>query len=106
MLQSLPTATHSFWDFNIGNLLTVSGVLIAWVASRWQDSKTNSAAAAILEQRIRLMEKWQEKHDGEADKRDDQIQELREISVKLSTLAETAEQRLNAIERRYPQRGG
>jgi hypothetical protein len=90
-------APHSFWDFNVGNLLTLAGVLVAWFTARYLDAKGHMEEYVILKKRVELLEKWQEKHEEQADKRDDIIQKLEVAMAKVATVAE-------AIERRRSQR--
>jgi uncharacterized protein YlxW (UPF0749 family) len=86
-------AVHSFWDFNIGNLLTVAGVLLAWVTARYLDSKSRTEEYAILRKRVELLEKWQEKHEDQADQREQAVQKLEVAMAKVATIAETIERR-------------
>lgn len=87
---------HPFWDFNIGNLLTLVALLAGFFG--WLLSKNSHSA--LLHQRMMLMEEWRDKHEDEAGKRDHLISELDKCVVRLTMLAETAERRLLEIERR------
>jgi len=84
---------HNFWDFNIGNLLTLAGVLLAWLTARFMDAKGRAEGYAILQKRVELLEKWQEKHEEQAGKRDDLIQTLEVAVAKIATIAESIERR-------------
>lgn len=96
LLGALQATARSFWDFNIGNVVVLVGMLggfFGWLLSKNSD-------AAILRQRVEMLEKWQDAHEKEAGKRDELIQELDNCIVRLTTLAETAQSRLVELERR------
>jgi hypothetical protein len=84
---------HSFWDFNVGNLLTLAGVLVAWFTARYLDAKGHAEEYAILKKRVELLEKWQEKHEAQAEKRDEIIQKMEVAMAKVATIAESIERR-------------
>jgi hypothetical protein len=84
---------HNFWDFNIGNLLTLGGVLTAWMTARYFDAKGHAEEYAILKKRVELLEKWQEKHEEQAEKRDEIIQKMEVAMAKVATIAESIERR-------------
>jgi len=56
-----PTPGSSFWDFNIGNAITLASMLIAFFLAHRSNVKRiedNSARMANLETKLELVFKW------------------------------------------------
>jgi hypothetical protein len=83
--------THHFSDINIGNVITWIVVVVAWLLSRLQDWWS-------AKQRISSLEEWRNKHETETIARERLLTELEKACVRLATLAEAAERRLQMLE--------
>lgn len=86
MIQGQP-----FWHFDIGNVLTWGIVACAWIIARLVDARTATAD-------IKELKRWKEIHEGEADDRDTLLREIEKTNVKLTTLVDIAEKRLEHLE--------
>jgi hypothetical protein len=86
MIQAQP-----FWHFDIGNVLTWGIVACAWIIARLVDART--AAEDIKE-----LKRWRALHETESDSRDKLLLEMEKTNIKLATLADIAEKRLERLE--------
>ena len=82
---------HPFWQFDIGNLLTWGIVVCAWILSRLVDARTATVD-------IKELKEWKKIHEAEADGRDALLREIEKTNVKLTTLVDIAEKRLEHLE--------
>ena len=80
-----------FWHFDIGNVFTWGIIALAWIVSRVVDAR--SAAADIKE-----LKTWRLKHEAETDGQGKLIAEMEKTNVRLATLADFAEKRLERLE--------
>jgi len=80
-----------FLHIDAGNIITWGVVAGAWLIARGMDWRG-------LSDRVRWMERWQEGHEDEAEKRNVLIGELSRTTAVLTKLADIAEKRLERLE--------
>ena len=81
-----------FWHFDVGQIITGCIVAVAWIVSRAMDW-------TAVKSEVRAHDKWLVTHEKESEKRDSTINQLGMASVKLTTLLEAMEYRMQALER-------
>lgn len=112
LFQTTFPTPKSFWDFNVGNLLTWIVVAVGFFWSRIQDVWRAKERIQQLEdsrispERVKQLEEWKTAHEWEAKAHDQSMRKLELLCTRLTTLAETSERRLQLLEERPQQWDG
>ena len=75
----------------MGQIITACIVAIAWIASRAMDW-------ASLKSQVNDHSKWVTRHETESEHRDNTLEQLGLVTVKLTTLLEAMEYRMRTME--------
>jgi len=119
MIQVIAAAGDNFWNFNVGHLIDLGIVAMAWLGYRIDKKRSNrerderiekerKEREGILEkqtsmhvenqQQLRHLADFHEEQMRVNLRRDEQIAQLQQQTVKLTQLAEGQERRLRMLE--------